>query len=163
MRTQTHEKLPPEVGFDLSQSLGFLVNQLAKKMTSQFNVRLAEHHLTTTQWAVLACLWTEDGLTQQDVCRRTGIDAATLTEMLKRMVARGLVRRERDQHNNRYQRVYLTTDDPTLRDTIAAMAATTNQQATAGFSAADRSRLTSLLRRAIANLDSPAPTSGDPS
>jgi DNA-binding MarR family transcriptional regulator len=162
MRTRIDEP-PADVGFDLGQSLGFLVNQLAKKMTAQFNARLAEHHLTTTQWAALACLWAEDGLTQQEISRRTGIDAATLTEMLKRMAARGLVRRERDQHNNRYQRVYLTADDPTLRDTIVAMAATTNQEATAGFSAADRRRLISLLQRAIANLDRPAPAPGDPS
>lgn len=98
-------------------------------MTAQFNARLAGHRLTTMQWAVLDCLWAQDGLTQQEISQRRGIDAATLTEMLKRMAARGLVRRERDPDNNRYQRVYLTAEDPTLRDTIAAVALTTNHRA----------------------------------
>lgn len=150
-------------GFDLRQSLGFLVNHLAKKMTAQLNARLAGHQLTTTQWAVLSCLWAQDGLTQQEISQRSGIDAATLTEMLKRMAARGLVRRERDPDNNRYQRVYLTAEDPTLRDTITAMALTTNDRATAGFSATERDTLISLLGRAIANLDNPIPEPGDPS
>lgn len=149
-----------EVGFDLSQSLGFLVGQLAKRMTAEFNSLLAEHGLTTTQWGVLACLWREDGLTQNEVSRRTGVDAATLTEMLKRMAARGLVRRERDPDNNRYQRVYLTSHDTDLRDAIADLAAGVNDHALTGFSATDRARLTTLLRRALANLDN---TKGDPS
>ncbi len=161
MRTRTDpETGQHEVGFDLNLSLGFLVGQLAKKMTAEFNSLLAEHGLTTTQWGVLACLWREDGLTQNEVSRRTGIDAATLTEMLKRMAARRLVRRERDPDNNRYQRVYLTNHDTGLRDAIASLATGVNDHALSGFNATDRARLTTLLRRALANLD---PSKGDPS
>ena len=105
MRIRTSD---PEAGFAIDESLGYLVNQLAKKLAGSFNERLAEYGLTTTQWGVLACLWREDGLSQRDLSRRTGTDPATLTEMLKRMEARGLVRRVRDPDNNRLQRVYLT-------------------------------------------------------
>ncbi|MGI8677166.1 MAG: MarR family winged helix-turn-helix transcriptional regulator [Jatrophihabitans sp.] len=161
MRTRIElEAGQQEVGFDLDRSLGFLVGQLAKRMTAEFNSLLAEHGLTTTQWGVLACLWREDGLTQNEVSRRTGVDAATLTEMLKRMTARGLVRRERDPDNNRYQRVYLTTYDTDLCDAIADLAAGVNDHALTGFTATDRARFTTLLRRALANLDA---TDGDTS
>jgi DNA-binding MarR family transcriptional regulator len=78
--------------------------------------------------------------------------------MLQRMTARGLVRRERDPDNNRYQRVYLISHDPALRDTIAGLAAGVNDRALAGFSATDRAQLTALLQRALANLDT---TQGD--
>lgn len=149
-----------EITFDLNQSLGFLVNRLAKKMTAEFNALLAEHGLTTTQWAVLACLWREDGLTQHEVSRRTGIDAATLTEMLKRMAARSLVRRERDPDNNRYQRVYLLSQDTDLRDAVTDLAAGVNDHVLTGFNAPDRARLTTLLRRALTNFEA---TNGDPS
>lgn len=161
MGTRTKvETGPHEITFDLGQSLGFLVNQLAKKMAAEFNSLLAEHGLTTTQWAVLVCLWREDGLTQNEVSRRTGVDAATLTEMLKRMTARGLVRRERDPDNNRYQRVYLTSQDTDLRDAVTDLATGVNDHALTGFNARDRARLTTLLRCALANLDA---TTGDPS
>jgi DNA-binding MarR family transcriptional regulator len=128
-------------------------------MTAEFNSLLAEHGLTTTQWGVLACLWREDGLTQREISRRAGIDAATLTEMLKRMAARGLVRRERDPHNNRYQRVYLATHDADLREAISNLAASVNEHALTGFNQADRTRLTTLIGRALANFD----TEGDAS
>lgn len=160
MRTRTSGDGGRRQGFDLDQSLGFLVAQLAKKMTAEFNSLLAEHGLTTTQWGVLACLWREDGLTQREISRRTGIDAATLTEMLKRMAARGLVRRERDPDNNRYQRVYLVTHDAELRDTISSLAAGVNEHAFTGFTASDRARLITLIGRALANLDT---TEGDAS
>lgn len=143
------------VGFDLGRSLGFLAGQLSKSMTAQFNDALAEHGLTTTQWGVLACLWHEDGLTQTELSRRTSIDTATLAEMLKRMTARGLVRRERDPNNNRFQRVYLTSLDSDLRDASAASAAGINERALVNFSPTDRKQLIALLGRAIANLAPP--------
>jgi DNA-binding MarR family transcriptional regulator len=148
---------PPEAGFSLDESLGFLVNQLGKKLTASFNERLAEHGLTTTQWGVLACLWGEDGLVQRELSQRSGIDPATLTEMLKRMEARGLVRRARDPDNNRLQRVYLTERDTTLHDTLTADAAAVNRLATAGFSEAERAELLRLLRRALSNIAPEAP------
>jgi DNA-binding MarR family transcriptional regulator len=161
MRTRTDSDAGQhEIGFDLNQSLGFIVGQLAKKMTAEFNSLLAEHGLTTTQWGVLACLRREDGLTQNEVSRRTGIDPATLTEMLKRMAARKLVRRARDPDNNRYQRVYLNSHDTELLNAIASLATGVNDHALNGFNAAERVRLTTLLRRALANLDT---TNGDPS
>ncbi len=149
------------VGFDLDMSLGFLVAQLSKRMTGEFNASLSERGLTTSQWAVLAALWQEDGLTQIDVSRRTGIDAATLTVMLKRMVAHGLVRRERDEENNRYQRVYLTSHDTDLREAITAMAAEINDRALSGFTAAERATFIRLLRCALTNLTSPDPQQPD--
>lgn len=153
MRTRS-DSVEVHVGFDLDQSLGFLAGRLSKAMTAQFNGALAEHGLTTTQWGVLACLWHEDGLTQTDLSRRTNIDTATLTEMLKRMSVRGLVRRERDPNNNRFQRVYLTNADSDLRDASAASAAAINERALAGFSPTERQRLIALLGKAIVNLES---------
>jgi DNA-binding MarR family transcriptional regulator len=149
MRIRTSD---PGPGFAIDESLGYLVNQLAKKLAASFNGRLAEHGLTTTQWGVLACLWREDGLSQRDLSRRTGTDPATLTEMLKRMEARGLVRRVRDPENNRLQRVYITERDTTLRDTLTADASAVNLLATDGFSEAERAQLLRLLRRALANV-----------
>ena len=148
---------PSEAAFSLDESLGFLVNQLGKKLAASFNERLAEYGLTTTQWGVLACLWGEDGLVQRELSQRSGIDPATLTEMLKRMEARGLVRRARDPDNNRLQRVYLAQHDTTLHDTLTADAAAVNRLATAGFSEAERAELLRLLRRALSNIAPEAP------
>jgi DNA-binding MarR family transcriptional regulator len=153
---------PPAAGFSLDGSLGFLVNQLGKKLAAEFNERLAEYGLTTTQWAVLACLWAEDGLAQRELSQRSGVDPATLTEMLKRMEARGLVRRARDPQNNRLQRVYLADQDTAPRNAIVSHAAAVNQQATADFSEAERTQLLGLLRRALANLDQSGSRQGAP-
>jgi DNA-binding MarR family transcriptional regulator len=142
----------PETAFSLDESLGFLVNQLGRKLAASFNERLAEYGLTTTQWGVLACLWGEDGLVQRELSRRSGIDPATLTEMLKRMEARGLVRRARDPDNNRLQRVYLAEHDTTLHDTLTADAAAVNRLATVDFSETERAELLRLLRRALSNI-----------
>jgi DNA-binding MarR family transcriptional regulator len=72
--------------------------------------------------------------------------------MLKRMEARGLVRRVRDPDNNRLQRVYIAERDTTLRDTLTADATAVNRLATAGFSDDERAQLQRLLRRALSNI-----------
>ena len=143
------------IGFDLNASPGFLVAQLSKRMTAAFNARLAARGLTTSQWAVLAALWQGDGLTQIELSGRTGIDAATLTVLLKRMAAHGLVRRERDERNNRYQRVSLTSNDTELREAVTAMAIEINDRTLRGFTAAERTTFHRLLRCALTNLASP--------
>jgi DNA-binding MarR family transcriptional regulator len=150
----SHDPNQASVGFDLAESPGFLVGQLAKAMTGRLAGAFAEHGLTVPQWIVLACLWREDGLTQSELSRRANVDAATLTELLKRMTARGLVRRERDPNNNRFQRVYVAQDDGRLRAATATCAIEVNERALAGFSSTDRSRLITLLNRAVGNLES---------
>lgn len=130
-------------------------------MTNEFNSRLAAYRLTTGQWAVLATLWQEDGLAQSEISRRTGIDTATLTPMLKRMSGQGLLHRVRDNQDNRYQRVHLSRREDVPREAIIGLADEVNAIARAGFSPEDSLALTTLLRRALANLDAhplePAP------
>ena len=55
------------------------------------------------------------------------------------------------------QRVYLTTHDTTLQDTLNADAAAVNRLATAGFSEAERAELLQLLQRALSNVAPEAP------
>jgi DNA-binding MarR family transcriptional regulator len=147
--------------FDLDASLGYVITQTARRMTRELNQRLQPHGVTAAQWVVLAVLWQQDGLPQNVIADLVGSDRPTLTAMLKLMTAQGLVRRDRDEADNRYQRVYLTPVGQRLRDQLPPLAVMVNDAAMAGLSPQDRATLMSLLNRVRANLGSgPIPHAG---
>lgn len=66
--------------------------------------------LTQRQYAVLAAVEAREGLTQTDLVRITGIDRSTLADMAQRMIAKGLLVRERSAEDARANAVRLTDE-----------------------------------------------------
>ena len=64
--------------------------------------------LTQRQFTVLAAAASADGLTQNDLVRATGIDRSTLADLVARMLAKGLLLRERSANDARANTVRLS-------------------------------------------------------
>jgi DNA-binding MarR family transcriptional regulator len=64
--------------------------------------------LTYAQYLVMLVLWAEDGLTVSDIGARVMLESNTLTPLLKRLEAQGLITRARDKADERQVRVHLT-------------------------------------------------------
>lgn len=64
--------------------------------------------VTQRQYAVLAAAAAHEGATQTDLVRITGIDRSTLADMAARMMAKGLLERERSSADGRANAVRLT-------------------------------------------------------
>lgn len=64
--------------------------------------------VTQRQYAVLAAVESQEGLTQTDLVRITGIDRSTLADMAARMIAKGLLERQRSETDARANAVSLT-------------------------------------------------------
>lgn len=69
---------------------------------------LGANGLTQRQFAVLAVLAAQDGVSQSDLVVRTGIDRSTLAEMVARMEAKGLTQRTKSVTDSRANSVTLT-------------------------------------------------------
>jgi len=63
---------------------------------------------TQRQFAVLRAVADNEGLTQTELVRATGIDRSTLADMVARMIAKGLLERERSATDARANAVRLT-------------------------------------------------------
>jgi DNA-binding MarR family transcriptional regulator len=63
---------------------------------------------TQRQFAVLAAVAENEGLTQTALVRATGIDRSTLAELVARMIVKGLLARERSSADARANTVRLT-------------------------------------------------------
>lgn len=66
--------------------------------------------VTSPQFAVLYALRAEPGLDQKTLGERISLDRSTMTDVLKRLTARGLVRSTRDSSDGRRNRVRLTAE-----------------------------------------------------
>jgi DNA-binding MarR family transcriptional regulator len=64
--------------------------------------------LTQRQFTVLSAASAADGLTQNDLVRATGIDRSTLADLVARMLAKGLLQRERSATDARANTVRLS-------------------------------------------------------
>jgi DNA-binding MarR family transcriptional regulator len=64
--------------------------------------------ITQRQFAVLTAVARNEGLTQTDLVKATGIDRSTLADMVARMIGKGLLERERSAVDARANTVRLT-------------------------------------------------------
>jgi len=80
---------------------------------------LKRFDLPLSQFYILRLQWDEDGSTQGDIARLAFMSESVASQVIKKMEARGLLRRRPDPSDNRSQRVSLTRTGEKLRDIIA--------------------------------------------
>ncbi|AWN48924.1 MarR family transcriptional regulator [Methylobacterium terrae] len=100
----------------LSSQICFAVYSAAHAFNRIYKPLLDRLGLTYPQYLVLLLLWEQDGQTMKTLGQRLYLDSGTLTPLLKRLEAAGLVRRARDIHDERLMRINLTESGAALRD-----------------------------------------------
>ncbi len=99
----------------LDSMLCFAIYAAGHAFTRFYKPRLDALGLTYPQYLVFLVLWEEDGLTVKALGEKLFLDSGTITPLLKRLDARGLVRRQRDEEDERQVRIFLTPEGRGLR------------------------------------------------
>lgn len=99
----------------LENQLCFALHAAARAMVAAYQPLLARLDVTYPQYLVLLTLWEEDGARVSRIGERLHLDSATLTPLLKRLEARGLVTRRRSPVDERVVGVFLTAEGKRLR------------------------------------------------
>ncbi|HEX3830485.1 MAG TPA: MarR family winged helix-turn-helix transcriptional regulator [Solirubrobacteraceae bacterium] len=104
---------------------------------------------TSVQFAALTVLDQRPGASQRDLGRALDLDRSTIADLVARIVRRGLIERERDEHDRRRNVLQLTVagrnELARLRPRVEAIEPTL----TAGLSQSERDQLRHLLHRAL--------------
>ncbi len=101
--------------FRLDRQLCFALHATSRAITQAYAPLLAPLGVTYPQYLVLLLLWEEDELTVSGLGERLFLDSGTLTPLLKRLEALGIVARQRDADDERLVRVSLTAAGKRLR------------------------------------------------
>lgn len=121
MPSEKHSPKP----FDLADSPGHLLHRAQQFAAERFTKAMAGAKLTQRQFAVLHATSGNEGLTQTELVRVTGIDRSTLAELVGRMVRNGLLEREKLPDDARANAIHLSASGRTLLEaaTLGAMEA----------------------------------------
>ncbi|MDT0435770.1 MULTISPECIES: MarR family winged helix-turn-helix transcriptional regulator [Streptomyces] len=100
----------------LDQQICFSLNAASRAFGGVYRVILKDLGLTYPQYLVLLVLWEHGDLPVKDLGGHLRLDSGTLSPLLKRLEAAGLVHRERSTLDERSVRVRLTEDGTALRE-----------------------------------------------
>lgn len=114
--------------------------------------RLAALGLHPGQDALLRLLWAEDGQRQTRLAEGLQVEPPTVTKMLQRMEAAGLVTRKVDKTDGRVSLVKLTAKGKRLQPKVEAATTEVIRAATRGISAKEAATLADTLDKVTANL-----------
>ncbi len=90
------------------EQLCFALYSAGHAFTRLYRSVLADLGLTYPQYLVMLVLWEGDGIGVKAVGERLMLDSGTLTPLLKRLEAAGLVRRERGREDERQVLLFVT-------------------------------------------------------
>ena len=92
----------------LENQFCFALYSASHAMTKTYKPLLDRLGLTYPQYLVMLVLWEGDAIPVKDIGARLFLDSGTLTPLLKRLEANGLIARRRDPGDERQVRISLT-------------------------------------------------------
>jgi MarR family transcriptional regulator, organic hydroperoxide resistance regulator len=102
-------------GLTLDAALCFALYSASRAVTGFYRPLLDELGITYPQYLVLLALWERDGVAVGALAERLRLDYGTLSPVLKRLQAAGLITRERRADDERSVTVSLTEAGHALR------------------------------------------------
>lgn len=107
-----------DVTFDLKASPGHLLHRAQQFAADRFNEATGGAVITQRQFAVLCAVHANEGLTQTQLVKDTGIDRSTLAELVARMASKNLLSRERAPGDARANSISFTPEGRALYETV---------------------------------------------
>ncbi|MFE9765784.1 MarR family winged helix-turn-helix transcriptional regulator [Streptomyces sp. NPDC005808] len=142
----------------LDNQICFSLNAASRAFGAVYRVLLKDLGLTYPQYLVMLVLWEHGETPVKKLGEHLRLDSGTLSPLLKRLEAAGLVRRERSARDERSVHVQLTDEGVALRE--RAMAVPRRIAAATGASLEEIQELRTRLDHLTAALDAAALDAG---
>jgi MarR family transcriptional regulator for hemolysin len=131
---------------------GYVIHDVARLLRRRFDMEAQHHDLTLPQWRVIGQLAHADHCSQVELAGLIETDPMTVSGLIERLEAKGLVVREADPEDSRAKIVTITDKARALVIEMKAMAAEMYAEVFDGISEADRAITLSVLIRVSENL-----------
>lgn len=92
----------------LDNQICFPLYACSHEVTKKYKPLLDELDLTYTQYITMMVMWEHETMTVKSLGQVLHLDSGTLTPLLKRLEAKGLIKRERSKEDERSVNVTLT-------------------------------------------------------
>jgi DNA-binding MarR family transcriptional regulator len=140
-------------GFDLSQAPSHLLRRCVQYANDLFSQEPGASDITKQQYTVLAAVEQNEGMSQTDLVNITGIDRSTLAEMIRRMIEKGLLDRERTETDQRANAVRIAAGGRKALRSARSASERVEKTLLSGLSSADRSRFIRMLTTVVSQAE----------
>src|SRR6478609_5475825 len=103
----------------LNREFAFTLTDVARLLKTYADQRARQFGISRAQWSVLFRLDRSEGLKQSELAEILDVQPITLTRLLDRLAANGLIERRPDPNDRRANRLYLTPAARPLLDRLA--------------------------------------------
>lgn len=100
----------------LDNQICFALYVCSKEIIRKYSPLLEPLGLTYTAYITLLCLWEKDNVTVKELGERLFLDSGTLTPLLKKMEAQGLLTRTRGGKDERTVYIKLTDNGKSMKE-----------------------------------------------
>jgi DNA-binding MarR family transcriptional regulator len=140
-------------GFDLAQAPSHLLRRCVQYANDLFSQEPGASDLTKQQYTVLAAVEQNEGMSQTDLVNITGIDRSTLAEMIRRMIEKGLLDRERTEADQRANAVRIASGGRKALRGARSASERVERALLSGLSSTDRSRFVRMLTTVVSQAE----------
>jgi MarR family transcriptional regulator, temperature-dependent positive regulator of motility len=137
----------------LARSFSHLLKRAVQFSVHRYNDEVGKSGLTHRQFTVLSAVDSNDGKSQTELVKLTGIDRSTLADMVARLMAQGLVQRRRTKEDARTNSVRLTPQGKKMLKSAQSAAEDVDKELLAAFPAGDRKTLIDCLTDMASAMD----------
>lgn len=148
---------------DPLRHFGFLLKDVSRLYSRNFERHAIELNLTLAQCKVLSYLQRNEGISQVRLAYLTDTDPMTLVRILDRMERDGLIERRPDPADRRARRLFLHASALPVLEEIWRVSDRARAETLSGLSAVDRAQLVKLMQRIQSNVDALIPGAADTS
>ncbi len=134
---------------DLQESPGQLLRRAHQLSTAIAAEQLTPHALTAMQFGAMVVLAERPGIDATRLAALIAFDRATLTGVIDRLEAKGLVERRQHPTDRRTRLLYLTTEGKALHKDASKAAWKTRRMVFDPLSLAERETLVALLTKLV--------------
>lgn len=137
----------------LDSILPYQINQLSYRMNRNLDLELRQHGLSISIWRIMSVLDFNAAITVNDLARYAMIEQSTLSRILKRMQAEGLLVNRRSERDGRVRAIDLTALGRARYDTVRKVAIKHVGHIVSDLSQEERVQLADFVARMRKSLD----------
>ncbi|MER7923389.1 MULTISPECIES: MarR family transcriptional regulator [unclassified Streptomyces] len=141
---------PAEGSLLLDDQLCFALYAASRAVTARYRPLLDALGLTYPQYLVMLVLWEQDSISVRDLGTALQLESSTLSPLLKRLEAGGLLRRERRRDDERSVAIRLTDTGERMREQAGSVPVAIGDAM--GLTPAQDAQAKQLLRLITANV-----------
>jgi MarR family transcriptional regulator for hemolysin len=148
----THSKWTDKPAHEKRKHIGYIIHDVAKQLRRHFDTEAQRHDLTLPQWRVIGQLAMTDRVSQVSLASLCETDPMTISGVVERLEAKGLIQREADPDDSRAKIVFITDKARALVNEMKLLAEDVYAEAFKDISEGDRATTLRVLTEMSANL-----------